>query len=413
MGKQLTIPPVISQEYEQVSVDLIKPHDRNVNQGDTGKIYQSITDNGFYGACIVQRSSRRILAGSHRWGAAKQAGMPAVPVIWADVDDDAALRIMLSDNATARAGNDNPAALAELLAELAATDKGLLGTAFSGDDLDQLISDLAGMPQPGLLADADPDAIPDDAPTRVKPGELWQLGRHRLLCGDSTKPEDVARLMGGQKADMVFTDPPYALFGNSTGVAGITDDKMVRPFFRDIFRACVYTVEKFGHIYVTCDWHSAFCLEGMARECKLTPKNLCIWDKGDGGLGAMYQQCYEMVWFFTNSPVVRGATGIKESGERVVNGVSNIWRIPRVPSSDRTHNAQKPVALVNIPISNGSQPGGIVLDLFIGSGTTLIAAEEADRKCYGMEIETKNCDLTLARWEKATGQTAVLIEPSS
>ena len=146
MGKQLTIPPVISQEYEQVSVDLIKPHDRNVNQGDTGKIYQSITDNGFYGACIVQRSSRRILAGSHRWGAAKQAGMPAVPVIWADVDDDAALRIMLSDNATARAGNDNPAALAELLAELAATDKGLAGTTFSGDDLDQLISDLAGMP---------------------------------------------------------------------------------------------------------------------------------------------------------------------------------------------------------------------------------------------------------------------------
>ena len=144
MGKQLTIPPVISQEYEQVSVDLIKPHDRNVNQGDTGKIYQSITDNGFYGACIVQRSSRRILAGSHRWGAAKQAGMPAVPVIWADVDDDAALRIMLSDNATARAGNDNPAALAELLAELAATDKGLLGTAFSGDDLQVLLDDLAG-----------------------------------------------------------------------------------------------------------------------------------------------------------------------------------------------------------------------------------------------------------------------------
>ena len=143
MPKQLTIPSVISQEYEQVSVDRIKPHNRNVNQGDGGKIYQSIQDLGFYGACVVQRSTRLILAGSHRWEAAKQAGMPAVPVIWADVDDDAALRIMLSDNATARAGNDNPNALAELLAELAGTDKGLSGTGFDGDDLDALINDLS------------------------------------------------------------------------------------------------------------------------------------------------------------------------------------------------------------------------------------------------------------------------------
>ena len=144
MPKHLNIPPVISQDYEQVSVDRIKPHDRNVNQGDQGKIYQSIQDLGFYGACVVQKSTRLILAGSHRWAAAKEAGMPAVPVIWADVDDDAALRIMLSDNATARAGTDNPAALAELLAELAGTERGFSGTGFDGDDLDQLISELAG-----------------------------------------------------------------------------------------------------------------------------------------------------------------------------------------------------------------------------------------------------------------------------
>ena len=143
MAKQLTIPSVVNQEYEQVSVGLIKPHSRNVNQGDKGKIYQSIQDNGFYGACVVQKSTRLILAGSHRWEAAKQAGMPAVPVIWADVDDDAAIRIMLSDNATARAGNDNPNALAELLAELAGSDKGLSGTGFDGDDLDQIINDLS------------------------------------------------------------------------------------------------------------------------------------------------------------------------------------------------------------------------------------------------------------------------------
>ena len=144
MPKTLIIPPVISQEYDQVSVDMIKPHPKNVNQGDKGKIYQSIQDNGFYGACIVQRSTRLILAGSHRWDAAKQSGMPAVPVIWADVDDDAALRIMLSDNATARAGSDNPAALAELLAELAGTETGLAGTGFDENDLQTIIDGLAG-----------------------------------------------------------------------------------------------------------------------------------------------------------------------------------------------------------------------------------------------------------------------------
>ena len=184
-----------ADDFEMVAIERLIPHERNVNNGDFGAIHESIEANGFFGALVVQKSTRRILAGNHRFAVAQKMGYSQLPVTWVDVDDDAALRILLADNRTGRLGSDNPNALAELLAELAGTDKGLSGTGFDGDDLDALISELAGMPQSGLLDDADPDAIPDDAPTRVKPGELWSMGEHRLLCGDNTKPEDVARLM--------------------------------------------------------------------------------------------------------------------------------------------------------------------------------------------------------------------------
>lgn len=175
MPKRLAlIPPILPQQYEQVAVDLIKPHDRNVNQGDTGAIHESIQANGFYGACLVQKSTNLILAGSHRWTAAKQAGLPAVPVIWVDADDDAALRIMLSDNRTARLGTDNDAALAELLAELANTEAGLTGTGFDGDDLDALIADLAG-----------PQFDPDPEPTNDGAGTEHLTCPH---CGESFNP---------------------------------------------------------------------------------------------------------------------------------------------------------------------------------------------------------------------------------
>ena len=141
--KTLVIPPILNQDYQQVSVDLLKLHPRNVRQGDTGAIYESIEANGWYGVCVVQRSTNFVLAGNHRLLAARDAGLPAVPVVYVDVDDDRALRIMLADNGTNDKASNNESALAALLAELAVTDKGLLGTGFDGDDLDKLISDLA------------------------------------------------------------------------------------------------------------------------------------------------------------------------------------------------------------------------------------------------------------------------------
>lgn len=144
--KETIIPPVLSQEYEMVNLERLQVHPRNVNQGDIGAIYESIAENGFYGACLVQRSTGYILAGKHRYLSAQGHGMAQVPVLWADVDDEHALRILLADNRTNRLGRDDDNLLAALLAELAESDKGLLGTGYDGDDLDRIIGDIADRP---------------------------------------------------------------------------------------------------------------------------------------------------------------------------------------------------------------------------------------------------------------------------
>ena len=262
-------------------------------------------------------------------------------------------------------------------------------------------------PEPDAKADIIPEV--DKKNVICKTGDLWQLGKHRLLCGDSTKEDDVKRLMDGKKADMVFTDPPYALFGNSTGVSGVVDDNMVRPFFKIIMISFQKNTKKFGHIYMCCDWHSAFSIESCARSVDLQAKNMCIWDKGDGGVGAMYQQCYEIIWFFDNSPKNKTTMNTVESGVRVVNGKPNIWRFKRV-TSDRMHNAQKPVDLIELPISCGCKIKDIVLDLFLGSGSTLIACEKTDRVCYGIEIDPYYCDVIIKRYEDYTGKKAKLLK---
>lgn len=135
---------IVEQQYELVALDALHLHPRNVNQGDIGAIHGSIAHNGFYGAVIAQRSTGRILAGNHRYQAATQSKAETIPVIWVDVDDEAALRILLADNRTTRLGHDDPAALAELLQEIQADTGTLDGTGYDGDALDQLLKDLEG-----------------------------------------------------------------------------------------------------------------------------------------------------------------------------------------------------------------------------------------------------------------------------
>jgi DNA modification methylase len=383
--------------------DLI-PYARNSrthSDAQVSKIAASIREFGFLNPIIVD-GKNGIIAGHGRVMAAQKLGLTDVPVIEAAHLTDAQKRAyVIADNRLALdAGWDNEMLKIELQdLDLAGFDLGL-----TGFDLDEL-TDLLAEPTEGLTDEDDVPEVPA-IPLTVE-GDVWLLGRHRLMCGDSTSIDAVDKLMAGRKADMVFTDPPYALFGNSTGVAGVTDDNMVRSFFRDIMVNLKVTAKPYAHIYMCCDWHSAFSLEAVARSIELKAKNLCIWDKGDGGVGAMYQQCYEMVWFFDNSPTANTIMGKTKAGVRTVQGKPNIWRVKR-HMKDRVHNAQKPVDLVRIPIGASSDSGDLVLDLFGGSGTTLIAAECEARSSCSMELDPKYCDVIVKRWQDFTGQQATL-----
>ena len=258
----------------------------------------------------------------------------------------------------------------------------------------------------------DDDEIPEVEEAITKSGDLWLLGEHKVLCGDATKKEDVEQLMDGQKADMVFTDSPYAIFGSSTGVASdISDDNMVRPFFRDILIASSKILKDFGHVYCCCDWRSWASWWEMAKRTDLDPKNMIVWDKG-GGQGAMYTQNHELVGFYTKQPK-ETALGVKKTGHRTIRKFpKNVVRINR--ETDRHgHNAAKPIELCTNAIENSSDIGEICIDLFLGSGSTLIACEKTNRKCYGMEINPHYCDVIVKRWEEYTGNKAERIEAAS
>lgn len=393
MAKSLAIPAIINGDYEQVAVSSLKFHPRNARQGDLGAIIENIKANGFYGACVVQRSTRHVIIGNHRLRAAVELGLPAVPVIWLECDNDRALRLMLSDNQTSDIATNDPNALAELLAELAATDKGLAGTGFDGDALDQLISDLAGTPQSGLLADADPDAVPEDAPTRCKPGDLWKLGRHRLLCGDSTKADDVARLMDGSTVDCMLTDPPY-------GIGGTESKKNNYDIHVDSQENLIALISAFLPIG-----------QEYAERTVLTP--------GNGNQSLYPKPSWTMAWF-TPAGVGCGPWGFccwqpilcygKDARLQNGEGRHPDAIVHTESADDVTHPCSKPVKFWAWLMERVTAKGGDVYDPFSGSGTGLLSAETLGRKYYGVELSPRYVDVTNARWEKATGQTAELID---
>jgi site-specific DNA-methyltransferase (adenine-specific) len=385
-------------EIIQRKVSELVPYAKNTKKHDKKQIAnvaESIKQYGFVQPVVIDKDGV-IVIGHCRVLGAKKLGLKEVPCVCVDdltPEQVNALRIV--DNKS----NESEWDMDYLADELAEIDLSAFDFDF-GIDLKEN--------EPAEVVEDDYEVEVPEEP-KAKLGDIYQLGRHRLMCGDSTSVEDVEKLMDGAKADMVFTDPPYALFGNSTGVAGICDDKMTRPFFLAIFQRLKENTKLFGHIYACCDWHSAFSLQAMAKQAGLTEKNLCIWDKGDGGLGAMYQQCYEMVWFFANSPLATQTIGKKKAGERTVNGKPNIWRYSRENSGSRVHNAQKPVKMVEFALSNSTDSGELVLDLFGGSGTTLIASEGIKRTCYMMELDPKYVDVIINRWEQFTGEKAVLL----
>ena len=326
---------------------------------------------------------------------------------------------LLADNKIGEAGGWNTEELSAMLTDLNAQEVDLSHLGFSRFDLAKMVTPVDPNKSTRDVGDGENDGdsdregeddFEDELPGEpvTQTGDVWTLGNHKILCGDSTKEADVDRLVGKKKAQMVLTDPPYAIYGSSTGIGSdIADDKMVRPFFEALFRMIVKRVPVFAHIYVNTDWRSWAAMLDASKRAGATVKNCIVWDKGSGGLGTNYLQCHEFIGFFIRMPPAKAMNTSERTGQRIVLGRDNVIRgVGRAKGDEREHNAAKPIALLTEFIQNGSDEGWTVLDLFGGSGSTMIACEKLNRKCLTMEIEPKWVDVMVNRWERITGKKA-------
>jgi DNA modification methylase len=365
----------------------------------------SLRELGWLKPVLVNRTTGHIVDGHERVEDAIERGDSTVPVQYVELSDaEERLALAVLDPSSEMAVRDDEAVL-RLLEEVATSDDGLQAL------LAQMAAEAGGEAPAAGGADEEDEEV--DAPSEkatpiTQRGDRIRLGRHVLFCGDSTANEDVDALLEKVRPDVVFTDPPYAIYGSSAGIAAdITDDKMVRPFFLGIIRQAARVLKPFGHFYVCCDWRSYPSWWEVAKGTGLVPKNLIVWDKNGAGLGSNYANTHELIFFGSSMPMRQQMTqkivGLKSVFD------ANVWRFNRVPNSKaepRLHNAQKPVDMVRRALKNSSDLGGAVMDLFGGSGTTLIAAEEEDRSAYLMEIEPRWCDVIVDRWERKTGLKA-------
>ena len=391
---------------ESVSIDSLFEHPKNPRHGSVEAIAESISANGFYGALIVQKSTNQVLAGNHRLKALRHLGITEAPVIFIDVDDDRALRILLADNRANDLASYNQEVLANILDQLSLTEAGLDGSLFDVQALEDVLESLTPQTTEGKT---DPDDVPE-APKEpiTKPGDLWILGDHRLICADSTDASAFEPVMAGAKADLWLTDPPYNVNyeGKTADSLKIKNDAMhdseFRTFLLNAYSAADQHLRNGAAFYI---WHAdseGYNFRGAARDVGWKVRQCLIWVKSSMVMG---RQDYH----WKHEPCLYGWK----------DGAAHFWNTDRKqttvlefakPSRNGEHPTMKPVDLFEYQMANNTKIGDVVLDSFGGSGTTLIAAERIGRKARIVELDPIYCDVIVKRWEDFTGKKAVLSE---
>jgi DNA modification methylase len=394
------VPDVIPQRYEaHVPLDRLTPHPANPNSGDVGLLSTLLDANGFGGAVLAQESTGLIIDGETRWRTALERGMTGLPVIWVDVDDDARDRLLASWNESTRRGRNDEAKLVALLTGLAQTPRGLEGAAFDGDDLDELMAGLNGEQGGGGAGGGDPDDVPEPpAEPQSVPGDLYLLGPHRLLCGDSTVVTDVERLMNGDLADLVFTDPPYGVgyTGGAKPREALQGDQLGSTIYADALPMLRVAAADHAALYLWyADAHAAAAAAAAAAAGYVISAQV-IWVKNNAQFvtSAHYKGKHEPCYYAHRKG--------KSAAWYGPNNEVTVWEANRA-NKNEWHPTQKPTELAERAMRNSSPEGGLVLDLFGGSGSTLIAAHATGRRACLMEIEPAYADVICRRFEKYAG----------
>ena len=401
------------QGLEHWPTEKLIDYARNPRKNDhaVDRVSAAIKEFGFR-VPIIAKSDGLVVDGHLRLKAAKKLGLVTVPVLLADDLSPAQIKAFrLSVNKMAELAEWDDEMLAVELTDLKDMGFDLDLTGFSTDEIEAL---LAPTGTEGLT---DEDAVPEvpEAPVTVL-GDVWLLGKHRLLCGDSTSIDAVEKLMDGQKADMVFTDPPF-----NVGVAGGTrdgrDKKNYRSgeiikndalqdgdflqFLTDAFATMALVIKDGAAVYVAHSDKEAFNFALAFRNAGFITRQIIIWAKQSFVFGRSdYHPQHEPILYGWKDGAAHNFYGTRNQ--------STVWNIDRPMRSEKDHPTQKPVDLVEKAINNSSKSEDLLFEPFGGSGSTLIACEKTNRICRMMELDPKYCDVIVRRWQEFTGKTAAL-----
>lgn len=359
-----------------------------------------------------------VIAGNHQLKAALELGWPTIAVVWTDMDAKTAKAFSLADNRTSDLGSYDKHVLLELLNDLANEGELLTATGYDEKAIKMLIAATGGnTPQDGL---SDPDSVPDVPTHRVSTlGSVWELGEHRLVCGDSTDPAVWDVLLKGTRADMCFTDPPYnvnyghTLKGQNEAYHRTMDGKGERPILNDnlgddfypfLLKACQNIIENtVGGCYICMSSSELHTLQTAWLTAGGKWSTFIIWVKNTFTMGRSdYQRQYEAILY---GWPVKGKKFFTEARNE-----ADVWEYPR-PRRNDLHPTMKPIPLVERAICNSSLPEATIVDPFGGSGTTMIAAERLRRKCLMIELDPAYCDVIVRRWAEFTGKEPKHIAP--
>jgi DNA modification methylase len=415
---------VVYRRIEELKPDPANP--RHHSKKHIRQIADSIKTFGFNGPVLVD-ADLNLIVGHGRVLACRELGWTEVPTLCLDHLSPAQARaFMIADNRLAEIATWDDRLLAQQFKELSllGLDFSLELTGFEMGEIDLRIASLDDPPE----TDADPaDVVPDvpTSPPLSKIGDTWTLGRHRVLCGNALDAAAYTALMGEEQAAMVFIDPPYnvPIDGHAGGLGVIhhrpfpmATGEMDRAEFTAFLAKAFQNLAAFsvdGSLHYLCmDWRHVEELLAAGRDVYGELKNLCVWVKDNAGMGSLYRSQHELVFVFKHGrDRHRNNVQLGQFGRNR----SNVWNYPGANSFARCgeegnllalHPTVKPVAMIADAILDCSARGDIVLDAFLGSGTTMIAAERTGRCCYGLELDPAYVDTIIHRWQALTGGSA-------
>lgn len=413
----------------QVPIDALKPCPWNPRTWDSEakkQLRESLTRFGFVDPLIVNNHPDRqniIIGGHFRWNMAKELRFTEVPVVYISLTEEKERELNLRLNRNT--GSWDYDLLKEFDTSL------LLEVGFSNTDLGNIWDDSLETEEDGFQLEKELEKI---TKPQTKPGDLYILGQHRLLCGDSRDETHVKRVTDGKLVDMVYCDPPFNIgLSYTDGIStkgkygGKTNDALssldYRAFLEKTIRNALDVCKPDAHVFYWCDENSTGLIQSLFTEQKLELKRTCLWIKNNFNLtpNVAFNKAYEPCIYATRGKhflasdlknlheVLNKEVGVGNRAVEDILDLFNIWLAKRLPGQDYEHPTEKPPTLHEKALRRCTRVGDTVLDLFGGSGSTLIACEQMKRTCFTVEIEPVFCDLIIKRYESLTGTKAKLL----